>query len=266
MVGAVASISIALLKDCPKLVKLLLDVLDFRQSRERTAPIAARPLQVEIAQTQLPRRSISRNQTLLGSRDQCDCSPRVPKIGAQSLDRQRLHHLFAYIACQLQVALYHHVLHHAFELCVREVLKHERVVQSKAASKTWIGLSKHLLDLLLVADHDNCNVLTRCSMNEADELVYRQPSIVRTVQAIRLVDDEHLPFATLDQRFGLVGRVTLMTADKVARLFQLPSSICQEADSSQDPAVQLPHSRLASPRIAEEHPIQWRNVIWRFAS
>mmetsp|Transcript_12031 Transcript_12031/g.36998 ORF Transcript_12031/g.36998 Transcript_12031/m.36998 type:complete len:267 (-) Transcript_12031:1067-1867(-) len=266
MIGAVASISIALLKDCPKLVKLLLDVLDFRQPRERTAPIAARPLQAEIAQTQLPRRSISGNQTLFRSRDECDCSPRVPKIGAQSLDRQRLHHLLAYIACQLQVALYHHVLHYAFELCVREVLKHERVIQSETASKTWIGLSKHLLDLLLVADHHNCNVFTGCSMNEADELVYRQPTIVGMVEAVRLVDDEHLSFATLDQRFGLVGRVTLMAADEVARLFQLPSSIRQEANSSQDPAVQLPDGRLASPRIAEEHTIQWRNVIWRFAS
>jgi len=152
------------------------------------------------------------------------------------------------------------VQHDAFKLLIREVLEAEGVVEPETTRQPSVDLTKHLLHLFLVANHDDSNVLSRRAVDQADHCVDRLVAIRRVVERVRLVDDEHLARAPLQKRRRPLWRLTHRRTDQVAGLLELTLTIAQKASGFQDPAVQLSHCRLSSPRVAKKKPIE-RDVV-----
>ena len=146
-------------------------MLDLAKPCEGAAAVVVNPVETEVGQRQILCGWAARREAFFGTRHHPHRRPRIPKIGPRALGGERLKNFLAHIPWDPEVILLRLSEDNSVELLVGEVVKAESIIQAEAALEPGIDLAKHLLHLLLVADHHDGDVLPGRAVHQADQRV-----------------------------------------------------------------------------------------------
>mmetsp|Transcript_106651 Transcript_106651/g.309231 ORF Transcript_106651/g.309231 Transcript_106651/m.309231 type:complete len:213 (-) Transcript_106651:7328-7966(-) len=151
----------------------------------------------------------------------------VAKVGLGPLLGQELHGCVRILAWQHQAVLLGQVQQDSPQLIVCKVVEAEGAVKSEAALEPRVLIEEHLLDLRLVAAHDNRYVVSRLVVHLRDERVQRLCAVPTRVlvQGIRLVNHQDLPTSVLDHSRGLLGGFSHRRPDQVTGSLELDAPV-----------------------------------------